>query len=456
MLNRAFYVYAIVVSALAAALLATAGWTISASVAAVQWNAVAAFLVLGFLSEASYLKLRVGTTETQSSVAFVAFIAGILLFDTGWAAVTAGLAVLGVETVVKRKAVIRVLFNFSQVTVAIGSASLVYKALGGTVSLDQNAFSLKVVPVGAAVAVYFLINSAAVSIAVALAFGERISGAWRRIAGASLAYDVFSSLLGPLLAYLYVKWQIPGILLLILPLYFIRHLYQVTLQLEQVNRDLLELMVKAIEARDPYTSGHSQRVSQFAELLARQLGLGAKHVEQIRTAALLHDVGKIHEEYAPLLRKEGKLDSTEKALMQTHSIRSAELVGTISAFRGSITEAVRHHHENFDGSGYPSGLAGHAIPVGARIIMIADTVDAMTTDRPYRAALGFDRVASELEKYSGKQFDPQIVQAFMQCHGIRELIHARLSNDAPALTSTMGVSYLPWRRPIRKERSASR
>ena len=448
MLNRAFYVYAFCVSGLAALLMLLGGWDLSIPVPVAHWNALAAFFILGFLAEASYLKLRVGTTETQSSVAFVAFLASILVFDTGWVALAAGSAVLCVETFVKRKAPIRVLFNSSQMAVSVAAASMVYKLLGGRFTLIEGEFQLVPLALAAGVATFFLLNTFAVGMAVALAFGERIRDAWWRIAGASLAYDVFSSLLAPLLAYLYVKWQIPGILLIILPLYFVRHLYQVTLQLEQVNRDLLELMVKAIEARDPYTSGHSQRVSQFAEMLAKQLGLGAKIVEQIRTAALLHDVGKIHEEYAPLLRKEGRLDATEKALMQTHSSRSAELVGTISAFRGAITEAVRHHHENFDGTGYPSGLVGKAIPVGARIIMIADTVDAMTTDRPYRKALTIDRVSQELRAYSGKQFDPELVDAFLQSNTARQLVERRSgeTSDIPAMSSLP----VPWRRSKRR------
>jgi putative nucleotidyltransferase with HDIG domain len=205
-------------------------------------------------------------------------------------------------------------------------------------------------------------------------------------------------------------------------------------------------MVKAIEARDPYTSGHSQRVARFAEVLAQQLGLGAKTVEQVRTAALLHDVGKIHEEYAPLLRKEGKLDATERALMQTHATRSAELVGTISGFRGAIVEAVRHHHERFDGSGYPMGFAGKAIPVGARIIMIADTVDAMTTDRPYRKALTYDQVTAELQRCSGSQFDPELVELFLQSAAIRDAIVLR--TEGPAASPPLSMPPSMWRKAM--------
>ncbi len=375
-----------------------------------------------------------------------------MLFDTGWASVVAGGAVLGVESAVKRKAPLRVAFNVAQMSISVAAASLVYQALGGWYSLSE--FSFDVFPVAGAVVTYFGLNSAAVSLAVSLAYGETLSRSWTRIAGSALLYDLVASILGPLLAFLYVRFQIPGILLLILPLYLVRNLYQVTLQLEQVNRDLLELMVKAIEARDPYTSGHSQRVSELAAALARELGLGSKHVDQIRTAALLHDVGKIHEEYAPLLRKEGKLDPTEKALMQTHATRSAELVGTISAFGGVIVDAIRHHHENFDGSGYPLGLAGQAIPVGARVIMIADTADAMTTDRPYRKALSFERVGEEMRRYAGKQFDPRLVSVFLSSQQIRDALIARAEPVQKPPRESQGSLLMPWP-PLRNRKSGA-
>ena len=351
---------------------------------------------------------------------------------------------LASESVVKRKPLIRVTFNVAQMTLSVAVASLLYQLLGGQFTLSVSLLSFNPLAIGGAIAGFFLVNTVAVSLAVAFAYNENVSAAWSRIAGASIVYDVFSSLLAPLLAYLYVRWQVPGILALVLPLYFVRHLYNITLQLEQVNKDLLELMVKAIEARDPYTSGHSQRVAELASVLARELGLGARLVEQVKTAALLHDVGKIHEEYAPLLRKQAKLDPTEKALMQTHSSRSADLVGTISAFRGTIVEAVRHHHENFDGSGYPSGLSGKSIPVGARLIMIADTVDAMTTDRPYRKALSFERVLQELAQFSGRQFDPALVDLFSRSTATRDVVVRRVGAGASAAVTPPSAAA-PWR-----------
>jgi HD-GYP domain-containing protein (c-di-GMP phosphodiesterase class II) len=152
------------------------------------------------------------------------------------------------------------------------------------------------------------------------------------------------------------------------------------------------------------------------------LGLGFRELEQVQTAALLHDVGKIYEEFAPILRKAGKLTPEERKVMESHPVRSSELVATISTLRGHVERIVRHHHENFDGSGYPDGLRGDAIPIGARIVLVADTVDAMTTDRPYRKALTYTEVLRELERYAGRQFDPGIVEAFKRNALIRRLV----------------------------------
>jgi putative nucleotidyltransferase with HDIG domain len=228
-----------------------------------------------------------------------------------------------------------------------------------------------------------------------------------------------------LFAFLFIALGLWGLVLVLVPIFFVRHEMHQNLQLEQTNRELLVLMVKSIEARDPYTSGHSVRVSSYAKALARALALPAKEVEQIETAALLHDVGKIYEEFAVILRKAGRLSEDERALMRSHPVKSAELVSTISSLRGYVEGCVRAHHENFDGSGYPDGLVGNEIPVGARIIMVADTADAMMTSRPYRDALKFEQVQEELDRYSGTQFDPEVVNAFRLNASIRRQIEQR-------------------------------
>jgi len=169
-------------------------------------------------------------------------------------------------------------------------------------------------------------------------------------------------------------------------------------------------------------------VSEMSRAIAVELGLSAREIEQVETAALLHDVGKIHEEFAPLLRKEGRLTAEETALMQTHSTRSADLVGIISKFKGFIQDSVRHHHERWAGQGYPAGLSGKTIPLASRIILISDTIDAMTTDRPYRKRLPLEVVIGELQKCKATQFDPELVDVAVSSVAVRRLI----AGTAPA------------------------
>jgi HD-GYP domain-containing protein (c-di-GMP phosphodiesterase class II) len=156
----------------------------------------------------------------------------------------------------------------------------------------------------------------------------------------------------------------------------------------------------------------------------------------------------MYEEFVPLLRKDGKLTVDERRVMQSHPVRSAELVSTSAGLRGEVESAIRHHHENYDGTGYPDGLSGDEIPMGARVIMIADTLDAMTTDRPYRRALSFDRAVQELVKHSGTQFDPALVQIVMRSAGIRRIV------EGPSSARPLGLAASEKRTQQAAERVA--
>ena len=227
-----------------------------------------------------------------------------------------------------------------------------------------------------------------------------------------LPYDFLSLPVILFFVWIYTQYGVVGAFVLAVPLLGLRQIYKVNWQLERTNRELLELMVAAIEARDPYTSGHSRRVAEKARIISRAVGLREKEIERIVAAALLHDVGKIHEVFGPILSKPGRLTPEEQVVMRTHPIKSAELVGTVTQLR-DVVPLIRHHHENWDGSGYPDGLIGDGIPLGSRIIMFADTIDAMTTDRPYRAALDAPSVRRELLRFRGSQFDPQLCDALL-------------------------------------------
>ncbi len=431
-LPRILNAYVFAICAAAALMLLLADFELPVDRTA-YWNTFAAFVGLGLLAEVFSLHVRAGSATT-AAVSFVPYLAGILLLGPASAMMIAGVTELFAETIIRRKPLIKVLHNTAAGIIAVGAAGILYFSVGPVPSFDT--FEAGVVPAFVISAItYFVLNNGAVATAVALESGTDVGEAWRESVGKGLLYDVLSSPLALLLAFLYVNLQVLGLLLVIVPLFFVRHAHHANLQLEQTNRDLLDLMVKSIEARDPYTSGHSVRVAMYAKALARALNLPSKEVEQIETAALLHDVGKIHEDYAPILRKSGKLTPSEKLLMHSHPARSADLVATISSLQGYVEHCVRHHHEHYDGGGYPDGLAGDRIPIGARIVMIADTSDAMTTDRSYREALNYDRLLAELERYSGSQFDPALVTAFRRCRPIRRIVEEvgpRIVAELPA------------------------
>jgi putative nucleotidyltransferase with HDIG domain len=171
-------------------------------------------------------------------------------------------------------------------------------------------------------------------------------------------------------------------------------------------------MAKVIDMRDSYTMGHSNAVSEYAVQIASQLDLSAEKVSLIRTGALLHDIGKIGIPDS-ILFKPGSLTDDEFEFIKQHPVRGAELVRTNNCLR-EMVPLIRHHHEHFDGQGYPDGLQGREIPLEARILCVADSVQAMESDRPYRKALSRREIISELKENAGTQFDPIIIKAYLK------------------------------------------
>src|SRR5262245_52909620 len=181
-------------------------------------------------------------------------------------------------------------------------------------------------------------------------------------------------------------------------------------ELEATLLETIETLNAAVEARDPYTAGHSQRVRRVSLAIGRELRLPARQLGALSRAALFHDIGKIGMPDS-ILTKPGRLDRAEQIVMREHAVRGAEIVARISSLRDCVP-AIRHHHERWDGLGYPDGLSAKEIPIEAAIIAIADAWDAMTTDRPYAAALGMEEATLQLYAAKGKQFNPAVVDAF--------------------------------------------
>jgi putative nucleotidyltransferase with HDIG domain len=437
------YMAAVVVAAIAAI---AAVWDPAAPFPG--WWPFVTFAVGAAVLDGLRTPLRIAAT---GSVAFVLHLASAILFGGFWGAIVTAVSALLVN-VARGKPALKTLFNSSQLALSVMGGAVAYTFVGGDIppaylapssvlasgSVQRDLGLFFILSGG-----YFVINSLLVSVAVALSSERALREVWNWNTRGVLGYDLTASSLAILVALLYSKFdQTLGfgsvaLIGVVFPLIAVRHVYGLYRQLQESGQELLQLMVKAIEARDPYTSGHSVRVSRLSRTIAIELGLPAIQVEQIETAALLHDVGKIHEEFAPLLRKETRLDEAETALMQTHADRSAELVGIISKFRGSVQDSVRHHHERWDGLGYPNGVSGETIPIGARIILISDTIDAMTTDRPYRRRLPLETVVGELQKCKGTQFDPKIVDVAVSSVAVRHLIASPSAEVRENMPSSM-------------------
>jgi HD-GYP domain-containing protein (c-di-GMP phosphodiesterase class II) len=384
---------------------------------------------------------------TAGSIALIPFAAAGLCAPS-WVSVAAiGLGSATVQILSKRHWV-KGLFNVAQMVFGLSLAVLVFRAAGGVPFLGLRGHSIlsvataQLIPSFLLVAALILVNTATVSGVVAIVQQRSVIEIWKATTLPTAPFLVLTASLTFYLGWLYSGLGPGGAAALVIPLLGVRQLYRNTVELTKVTEELLDLMVAAIEARDPYTSGHSQRVSRASKIIARTIGLRPAEVERVGVAALLHDVGKIDEAFAPILAKEGRLTPEEWDIMKQHPIRSAALVGLLSSLR-DVVPAVRHHHENWDGTGYPDGIKGEAIPLASRIIMFADTLDAMTTDRPYRKALGVAEARAEFIRFRGRQFDPAICDRILTDAAWAEIYQSYQDQGTPiagtsSITSKVG------------------
>ena len=401
-------------------------------------NAAAAgfFALIGLAAQALAHRLP---KAGSGSIGFIPFMSALLVAPSLPLVCAVGLAVLAAE-VLQKRIVLKASFNVAQHVFAISLAVLVFSFLGGVPLTPMGAFGL--LPFAASFATFLVVNTVMVSGVMAVSENRRALQVWKQVTHGTVLYDFLALPVVYLFAWVYVDSGARLASIIAIPLIGLRQLYKTNRQLETINEEMLQLMVAAIEARDPYTSGHSQRVAEYSRIVAHAAGLGSRATERVHTAALLHDVGKIHEEFAPILQKPGRLNEAEFAIMRTHTEKGAVLVAKVTQFR-DIVPAVHSHHEAWDGSGYPDKLAGELIPLWARIIVFADTIDAMTTDRPYREALTADSVREELRSQAGRQFDPRIAALLIADKHWRRLAEAIRSNHDSAEFESLSGGVVP-------------
>ncbi|MDQ2913240.1 MAG: HD-GYP domain-containing protein [Chloroflexota bacterium] len=317
------------------------------------------------------------------------------------------------------------LFNASAALLAIGGAAATYQLLRADAVIADNALAVL-----AAAVVGYVVRTELIDCAIALQLRRPLFAAWWLDHRRDIAQLATLFALGTIAAttaqghpWVFILFVAPTALILVS--------FRETIRLRSQTRNAIVKLADLIDARDEYTFGHSQRVAEHAERLAKRMGMAPTQVELVREAARLHDVGKIRTEDR-ILQKRGPLTPNEAEEMHRHCDEGYEFLKQLPEFWEGA-ELVRLHHERYDGQGYPRGLGGDALPLEASVIAVADAWDAMTSDRPYRKALGHDEACAELRRCRGTQWDPRIVDVFIDL--VSERAHASVSPKAAVVSS---------------------
>ncbi|MFH1501681.1 MAG: HD-GYP domain-containing protein [Candidatus Eisenbacteria bacterium] len=362
-----------------------------------------AFIVIADLNP-----IQLPRTNADITVSSTLDYAAIVVLGPVPAAIVEVISTTITQLVIARRSPHKVVFNICLLIVTILAAGSVFVLLGGP---EATSLGELILPLGACALVYFVANTGGVSIVVGLVEGLSPWRVWQRSYMWTLTHLVGFVPLGALIVVVFREVGITGVLFFLMPLLLARYSFKLYAEMREVHFDTVRALTSAIDESDPFTRGHSERVTEYSMAIAREMGLGERRIEAIEYAGLLHDMGKIAMQHDILL-KPGKLSDKEWEIMRTHPETGARIVSDLHFLKGA-RDAVLYHHERYDGKGYPAGLAGEGIPIEARIVKVSDAFDAMMSDRPYRNSLGVSAASAELEKGRGTEFDPQIVDVFL-------------------------------------------
>ncbi|GAA2997741.1 HD-GYP domain-containing protein [Streptomyces fulvorobeus] len=311
----------------------------------------------------------------------------------------------------------RRLWRAAQLSLTVWAASCAYALLGGPGALGGERgvpdFPYLLLPACAAALVFSLVLTALDGCILVAAERQSARHAWRGLLSRSLGPHVVHALAGLMTA---VLWRSPygpvSALFVLLPMYISCWVFAQYHREHAAHRATIRALVQAVDIKDKYTRGHSERVGRASVLIARELGMEESRLEALRFAGILHDVGKLGVP-TRVLRKDGPLTPEERRVIELHPEYGHEIVRGIG-FLDEARSAILHHHERLDGSGYPYGLRGPQIPEFARVVAVADAFDAMTSTRSYRRGRPVPAALAELERCAGSQFDPQMVGALVR------------------------------------------
>ncbi|ANW18233.1 HD-GYP domain-containing protein [Streptomyces clavuligerus] len=313
-------------------------------------------------------------------------------------------------------AAVRRVWRAAQLALATWSAATADALLGGRTALDgQHSphFPFALLPAAAAAVTFCLVLTVLEAGILAAAERQPAPTAWRGLVLRSLVPHLVHGLAGLMMAVLWTSPYGPvSALFVLLPMYISCWLFQQYHRERSAHQATIRALVQAVDLKDRYTRGHSERVGRASVLIARELNWDERRVEVIRFAGILHDVGKLGVP-TRVLRKEGPLTDDERRVIQLHPEYGHEIVRGIG-FLGEARSAILHHHERMDGTGYPCGLAGERIPEFARVVAVADAFDAMTSTRSYSRARPVPVALAELRRCAGSHFDPRMVEALVR------------------------------------------
>ncbi|MFC0037506.1 HD-GYP domain-containing protein [Actinomadura rayongensis] len=400
-LPAAAWVFVCGVVALAAGIVVTAPFT------GLDWATLAVLVVLFLVCDSAPAQLTV--ERARVSLGFAASLASVVMLGP------AGAALLGLSAVVTGQrmfAPVKRMFNAAQFALGGFAAGVVFDLLGGSRFPPGGPAWVEHVigPFVAAAITFVLVNLALTTGILVLARQATLRAMLResgRLVFGCLGYSMF----GLLIAGLWPGIRAFAAVLVLLPLFIARWALEQAHDQQRAHAATLAALCQAVETKDYYTRGHSERVSRGSVMIAQQIGMRPARVEAIRYAGMLHDVGKLGVP-TTVLQKDGPMTEHELAAIQLHPMRGLEIVREIG-FLDEALAGIMHHHEKMNGRGYPMGLAGDEIPEFARVISVADAFDAMTSNRSYRAARSIEEAVAELRRSSGDHFDPVIVDAFL-------------------------------------------
>jgi len=344
------------------------------------------------------------------SVGFAASTAVIALFPPPVAMALISLGSLSWRDITGKTQWHKVAFNRSMFMLCGGIASLVFTAVFANRLLNDVTWTILSNLVAAIV--YFVVNSSLVSMVVAFASDRPVAQVWRSASSAiTLVSYLTLATFGSALALVYNNVSPLAVLFFGIPLVASYYALQNSARVRQFYTQLIQSLSDSIDLKEPHTGGHTRRIAIYAQHLGRLMGLRGNELESLFLAGLLHDLGKLGMPDRVLL-KPGPLTDEEWQEARRHPVDGWRLLSPYEHL-DAVARVVRHHHERFDGTGYPDGLKGDEIPIGARIVSVVDAFDAMYLGRPYRGPVSWDDVKEEFIRSSETQFDPKVVEAFL-------------------------------------------